>query len=167
VYGGEIQNRAQSGFNHGVRDGLCRRSIDGQNAHPDGMSSHRFGQFGHGSDLQSLKRIDRRAEFRRVIVKRGYDLESALLETPKGKQCATQVAHADQQYVGNPVRTQDAADAVDELRNAIPDSRMSELSEIGEVFTYLRVGDVERLAEFFTGNRASVSGVEGLKLAEV
>ena len=102
-----------------------------------------------------------------VLVKDRQQLETPFGKPTEGDQRPPQVARSDEEHVRDPIRTQDAANLLDQLWDAVPDPGVAELPEIGEVLADLGVGEAERLTKLTAGDRLTVVLAKGLELSQV
>ena len=101
-----------------------------------------------------------------IVIKKSDDVKAACPEAAISQQSSPQIAQTNQSQRPVVVDSQDMPQGLDELRDAIANPWVSELTEKRQVFTHLRVLDRKGLAELAARDRGKALSLINFELPE-
>ena len=102
-----------------------------------------------------------------IGVEDGDESKSLGVETVVRRQRPPEISRSDQQNIPDFVGPQNSPDLGDQIVDAIANARMTELAEIGQILSYLRIGEMEAVAQLFAGYGSTLLAFERLELAQI
>ena len=162
--GGEVQNAIDASRNEPIGHGLGRTNRNGDDAQPDPQLACHVGQTVQTVDGPAL---DFLADFRGINVEGHHDLKALVLKPPVAQQCPAEIADPDDDDRPVAIGSQYPLDLLDQFFATVADTRITNLSEVGQVFADLCVGKAEPGAQMVRTDRVVPVTYQVLQLSQI
>jgi 4-amino-4-deoxy-L-arabinose transferase-like glycosyltransferase len=164
VYGGEVQDGAQTRADERV-EGLLRRRC--------GNRDHRDPGAGAPHQLAEVVRVVNRegadpvADLLRIDVDPGDHAEAAVVESRIAGEGASEVPHADDEQRLLHVETEEGVQPAGQVADVVPHAAHAELSEVGEILADLRRRQVVAISHLLGGDALDPEALQMAQAAQI